>query len=310
MNSMNNKGLGRGLSSLIPAASQKMHSGNPAAVQPLVSHVTKPSPAPQKQPENGLKELLLVDIIPNTLQPRLQFDERTLQELADSIAQYGVLEPVVVTPLSDGRWHLIAGERRFRASKLAGKTSIPAIVRTSTDLERLELALIENIQRQDLNPLEKAQSLAKLVNDFGLTQEQAAKKMGIARSSLANSIRLLDLPEDIQTGLMQGKISEGHAKILLGIENPEAQLELYRQMTSGRAMSVKELSEMATQKGVAKVKKVKTGTQDFEIRMLEEQLQSALGTKVHVEIGKGEHRKIVIDAFSIEEFQRLIKNLL
>lgn len=294
---MNNKGLGRGLSSLIPAQSQKMNVVHKAI-----------SPETQNSAGISLHELPIAAITPNPLQPRTHFDERNLQELADSITQYGVLEPIVVTALGAGKWQLVAGERRFRASQLAGKTTIPALVRTATDLERLEIALIENIQRADLNPIETAQSLAKLVNDFGLTQEAAAKKLGMARSSLANTIRLLELPDEIQRGLMERKITEGHAKVLLGIDNPQAQLELYKQMTSGRAMSVKELSSIVQSSAPSKKHSVNTVVTDFETRMLEEKLQTALGTKVSIE-GKGAKKKITIETYSPEELASVVRKI-
>lgn len=304
MNNKNAKGLGRGLSSLIPAQSQKLN----VASQVRLTEEAKRATA-QTHPTEGLMELPIASITPNPLQPRLHFDERNLQELADSIKEYGVLEPIVVTAHGAGQWQLIAGERRFRASQLAGKATIPAIVRTATELERLEIALIENIQRADLNPIEQAQSLAKLVHDFGLTQEQAAKKLGMARSSLANSIRLLELPDEIQQALMERKITEGHAKVLLGIENPQAQLELYKQMTSGRAMSVKELSSLAKNNTPSKKHSVHTVVNDFETRMLEEQMQSALNTKVRIEPGAKGKKSIVIDTFSPEQLQSVVRKL-
>ncbi|MCW1930452.1 MAG: ParB/RepB/Spo0J family partition protein [Candidatus Kerfeldbacteria bacterium] len=291
----NPKGLGRGLSSLIPTQSQKLHIASQVRLTEKAQH--------------GLMDLPIDSITPNPFQPRLHFDERDLRELADSIAEYGVLEPVVVTSAGVGKWQLIAGERRFRASQLAGKITIPAIVRTATELERLEIALIENIQRADLNPIEQAQSLAKLVKDFGLTQEQAAKKLGIARSSLANSIRLLELPDEIQQGLMERKITEGHAKVLLGIENAQAQLELYKQMTSGRAMSVKELSSIAKTNQSSKKHSVVTVVRDFETRALEEEMQKALGTKVRIEPGAKGKKSIVIDTFSPEQMQAIVRKL-
>lgn len=301
---MNNKGLGRGLSSLIPAQNQKL---NHAAARSLAPE----SHLPQKEsiPPTGFAELPIAAITANPFQPRVHFDERHLQELADSIAEYGVLEPVVVTAVGVGKWQLVAGERRFRASQLAGKTTIPAIIRTASDVERLQIALIENIQRADLNPIEQAQSLAKLINEFGMTQEQAAKKLGMARSSLANSIRLLELPEEIQRGVMERKITEGHAKVLLGVENPQAQMELYKQMTSGRAMSVKELADVASAKKSRVAQRTDSVIADFETRALEERLQSALGTKVRIEKMSAGKQRIVIDAFSAEELQHIIQKI-
>lgn len=295
---MNNKGLGRGLSSLIPP------KRNPTA--PIGVHVdTTPAPSTAAPTSSTVVvDLPLSSIGPNPLQPRQQFDHKTIQELAQSISTYGLMEPVIVTQEGD-RWQLVAGERRFRAFQHLKKKTIPAIVRTASELERLELALIENIQREDLHPIEKATGYAKLVNDFGLTQQEASKKLGIARSTLANSMRLLDLPAEIQAGLAQRTITEGHAKVLLGLSSAHEQMALYKQMTSGSAMSVSELTDATA----SATKKQRRRVGDFELQQVERKLESRLGTKVTIKQKGADKRQIVIDTFSSEEFKGVVKKI-
>ncbi len=255
-----------------------------------------------------VRDLSIDQIDPNPLQPRQQFDEKTLDELAASIETYGLLEPIVVTPVGS-RWQLVAGERRLRAHKKIGRTIIPAIVRSTSELKRLELARIENIQREDLNPIERAEGLAKLVNDFGLTQDEAAKKMGMARSSLANTLRLLDLPTEIQLGLANRTISEGHAKVLLGLETPSEQMRLYQQMTRGNAMSVRDLAEEVHEKQRGKKSIPQHTLDDRELRGIEDRLQNALGTKVKIQRRSRGAKTIAIETYSDEEFRHVIKRL-
>ncbi len=290
-------GLGRGLSSLIPPKQNAFS---------VDAEVEASDPDLKLASETTIQHLPVDQIEPNPLQPRQHFDEKNLDELAESIRVYGLLEPVVVTPV-DNKWQLVAGERRLRAFKKLKKSTIPAIARTTDELERLELALIENIQRQDLNPIERAQGLATLVDDFGLTQQEAAKKIGIARSSLANSIRLLDLPTEMQKALAGRQISEGHAKILLGVEDEKEQQALFKQLLQGPSMSVRDLSDVAEKK---KGKKRSTTTKDAVTnREAQDKLQSVLGTKVTVKSKKSGGKQVVIDTYSKEEFSSLFKKL-
>ena len=289
-------GLGRGLSSLIPPKSNQFN----VSVQQKAS-----TPEVQVSGSMQIQDIPVNHILPNSLQPRQHFDDKTIDELAESIDQYGLLEPVVVVKEKAG-WQLIAGERRLRAFKKLKKKTIPGIVRTASELERLELAIIENVQRQDLNPIEKAQSYAKLVDEFGLTQVEAAKKIGIARSSLANAMRLLDLPAEVQIGLAAGKISEGHAKIILGLPSEKEQLEVYKQITSGKTGSVRELQQVVDQGGrISKRRSVI----DYELQEVENILQEKLGTKVSIKKKSGGKFQIIIDAYSAEEFKGVVKKL-
>ncbi len=290
-------GLGRGLSSLIPPKANKFN----AASQQQAS-----APELRESASIEIRDLPVKEIAPNPLQPRQHFDDRTVDELAGSIRTYGLLEPVVVVQEGES-WQLVAGERRLRAFKKLGRQTIPAIVRTASELERLELAIIENVQREDLNPVEKANSYAKLVNEFGLTQEQAAKKIGIARSSLANAIRILDLPTEIQIALSKGRITEGHAKVLLGLASTKEQLAFFKQITSGQTSSVRELTDAVQAKGKSKSKK--RSVLDQELAELANKMQEKLGTKVTISKKSGGRFHIAIDAYSAEEFKAVIKKI-
>lgn len=291
-------GLGRGLSSLIPP---KKNTFSTAA------QVAASDPDLQQASTQNVIEVSLDDIVPNPMQPRMHFDEKSLEELGKSIEMHGLLEPVVLTPADDGGgYQLVAGERRFRAHQLIGKKTIPSIVRSSSELERLELALIENIQREDLNPIEKASSYAKLIDEFGLTQAQAAIKLGIARSSLANAMRLLDLPSVIQIGLAKKKITEGQAKVLLGLDSEKAQLDLYQQILKKPQMTVREVTSQARRK--TKSDRSQT-TLDHDMQAAEQRLQERFGTKVQIQPVRSGGAKIVIEAYSGEELKSVLKRL-
>lgn len=291
-------GLGRGLSSLIPPKQNTFSTD---------AQVAASDPDLRDAAKQEVIEIPLDNIVPNPMQPRMHFDEKTLEELAKSIEMHGLLEPVVVTPAESGGYQLVAGERRFRAHQLLGKATIPSIIRTSSELERLELALIENIQREDLNPIEKARSYAKLLDEFGLTQSQAATKLGIARSSLANAMRLLDLPSVIQIGLAKKKITEGQAKVLLGLDSEKAQLELYQQILKKPQMTVREVTSQARRSS-----KQGGGAPDdlsHELKSVQSELQQQFGTKVKIQPGRAGGAKIVIEAYSPEELKNLLKQL-
>lgn len=280
--------LGRGLSSLI---------------QPSQAKASIPSLQPAT---HTVQEISLSKITPNPQQPRTVFDEEHIASLADSIEQYGLLEPVVVTPAEMGGWHLIAGERRFRAFQKLGRETIPAIARSASELERLELALIENIQRQDLNPVEKAHSLKKLVDDFGLTQAEAAKRMSMARSTLANLLRFLELSTDMQMALADGRISEGHAKLLLSVASEAEREKLFRQLLNDPNMTVRDLGKVVKKATPKKRRSI----EDVELAALEDQLEEHLSTKVSVQKKSGGRTSITLEAYSKEELQRLLKLLM
>lgn len=242
-------------------------------------------------------------IVPNPEQPRAQFDKEKLAELAQSIREHGILQPLVVTRKGDG-YELIAGERRLQASKLAGLTEVPVIIRSADERTKLELAIIENTQRHNLNPIEEAKAYLRLMEEYGLHQEEVAKKMGKSRSLVANTVRLLHLPIEIQRALIEGKISEGHAKALLGIENPEKQRALFEMIVKS-GLTVRE-TEMEA-RAVSVRPHVRSEVQvppEFSERL--EKLREKLGTRVKLSpVGQG--GKIVIEYYSSEELQGLFQ---
>src|SRR5215470_963445 len=188
---------------------------------------------PDLETPETLREIDIDRILPNSHQPRKNFDEDALNELADSIREHGVVQPIVVRPLEDGFFQLIAGERRWRASQRAGLFRIPAVVRDAAENDVLELALIENLQREDLNPMEEAQAYERLISEFGLTQEEVARRVGKNRATVANTLRLLRLPPEVQQWLRENRISTGHAKALLSLNDLDAILESAKKIIQG-----------------------------------------------------------------------------
>ena len=260
-------------------------------------------------PEKG-EEVLYLDvdrIMPGKQQPRRVFHEESLKELAASIKEKGVLQPVIVSRTGDGAFNLIAGERRWRASILAGLKKIPAMIKNVASKDSLEIALIENIQREDLNPIETAEAFNRLVKDFGLTQEDLAAKVGKERATVANYLRLLKLPDDIKTMLYNGSLSMGHARALLSIEGRTHQIEAARKIIRS-SLSVRETELLAKkilkpEKGVGKKK-------DPQISSLEEKLIKHLGTKVRIAHKGKKGGKIEIEYYSLDEFDRLLEILM
>ena len=253
-------------------------------------------------------QLAVTDIHPNRHQPREDFNEEALEGLMDSIAVNGIIQPIVVRRDGEG-YEIIAGERRWRAAKRLDFPRVPAIVKQVDDVQSLELALIENIQRQDLNPIEKAKAYRELINRFSLTQDQAAAKLGMNRSSVANMLRLLELPQDIQELVSRGTLTMGHARALLGLADPQEQRRLARRIEN------EQLSVRHVEKYVADFQK--TGTEHNalqetskppHIRDLENRLRMALGTRVCIQDNGGKG-KIVIDYFSSDDFDRLLQKL-
>ena len=239
------------------------------------------------------------------LQPRATISEATLEELKASIQRQGIIEPVIVRPIAHGIYELVAGERRWRAARALGLLEVPAIVKTLTDKETLEYSLVENIQRENLNPWEEAKGYARLVEEFGYTQEEVAATVGKDRVSVANILRLLRLPEEIQQGLRDGSVSLGHAKALLSVEGRVRQLELFQRATKEH-LSVRQLEALA---GVASPsRRRRSARTDPQLNALENGLRQALGTKVTVSARKKGGR-IVIDYFSQEDLTRILNVL-
>ncbi|TLD41374.1 MAG: Chromosome (plasmid) partitioning protein ParB [Candidatus Jettenia ecosi] len=248
------------------------------------------------------------DIQPNNLQPRDTFREDEMQGLVESIKKYGILQPIIVRPIPHG-YMLIAGERRWRAAKQVGLKEIPAIIRHTDELSNLEIALIENIQREDLNPIEKARAFRELTNKFGLTQEQVAKAMGKDRSSITNYIRLLDLPEEIQENVSRGTVSMGHARALVSIQKKEMQLDILERILK-EGLSVRAVEEIASMgKGLGADKSTPPKEKSPpHIEDLEDQFRRFFGTKVTIKERNGKG-KIMIAFHTNDEFIRITNAL-
>lgn len=272
--------LGRGLDSLIPRRKFTL---------------------PQER-EEAILEIPVEKIHSNPYQPRNVFDEQGMGELVNSIKEHGIIQPLVVTKISDDLYELIAGERRLRAAKILNLEKVPAVIRSAETSKKLELSLIENIQRKDLNPMERARAYQRLIDEFDLTQEEVARKLGKARATIANTLRLLTLPEKIQRAIEEERITEGHAKVLLTLESPEAQEAMLRRIL-GTGMTVREASQLIV------LKRKKPTLKDPALRFKEEQLQEALGTKVIIK-KRGKKGKIIIEFYSEEDLDSLIAKLL
>lgn len=270
--------LGKGLESLIPEKSQEVIN------------------------------LEITRIIPGEQQPRKIFKDTALHDLAASIKEKGVLQPVLVSRTGDGTFRLIAGERRWRASALAGLKKIPAIIKDAASAESFEMALIENIQREDLNPVETAEAFSRLMKEFNLTQEDISSRVGKDRATVANYIRLLKLPEEIKTFINDGVLSMGHARALLSVEGSANQLEAARQIIH-KGLSVRETETLAKKQGSSAKKKTLHKKKDPQIASLEERLIRSLGTKVRIH-HKGRAGRIEIEYYSLEELDRLLDVLM
>jgi ParB family transcriptional regulator, chromosome partitioning protein len=278
------KPLGRGLDALIPGA---------------------PKPAmPDGGPVERAHDAVAIDRIrANPRQPRRAFDETTLGELAASIRVQGILQPLLVRPDGNGDYELVAGERRLRAARLAGLHEVPVVVREMSDRESLEIALIENIQRDDLSPLEEAEAYHRLIDDFGHTQEQVATRVGKSRPAVANALRLLRLPEQIKEEIARGRLTAGHARVLVSLESADAQLRAARQILA-RQLSVRDTEKLAGNRRDGG----KSPARDPHRAAMERDLAAALGTRVRI-LPRGRGGKIEIEYYSREELQGLAERL-
>lgn len=273
---MNKKALGKGLGALISAS---------------------------EDINQGVKELKINEVEPNSKQPRRHFNDEKLKQLAESIKEHGVVQPIIVRK-ENNSYSIIAGERRWRASRLAGLNTIPAIIKDSTDKQVMEIALIENIQREDLNPIEEAEAFERLINEHNLTQDELSKSIGKSRPAIANTIRLLNLCEEVRTYLINEDLSSGHARTLLAIENPELQRMSAEEIIK-KEMSVRE-TEAYIKKLLSAPKEKKPVENLIEFKAIEETIQKSLGTKVKFIPGKNKG-KIVIEYFSNDELERLME---
>jgi len=293
------RALGKGLESLLPSR------------RPSEPQTAAPSPEPA---ETGKPREISIDLIErNPFQTRTRFDEQLLDELAASIAATGVVQPILVRPLADNRYQLIAGERRWLASRKAGKLTIPAMVRAVSDEQAMEMTIVENLQRADLNPMEQARAFERLTREFKMTQEQMAQRTGKNRASIANFLRLLRLPSEIQGKVEAGELSFGHARALLALEDPESMLKA-AQKVGALAMSVRQTESFVQgilhpELKVQSSEKAKPEALDPNVREAQEQLQRALGLKVRVHDKNG-RGQVIIEYAKLEDFDTLLEAIL
>lgn len=282
---MKPKGLGRGLGAILPVEETTV------------------------QQAHAVQEIPIEKIMPNPYQPRLEFAEEELEALSESIRQHGLIQPITVRQVGD-RYELIAGERRWRAAKKAGLLTLPAYVRAADTTEMLAFALVENVQRQNLNPIELALAYKRLIEECGLTQEQVAQYVGKSRPTIANTLRLLRLPPEIQKALKEGTLSEGHARPLLSVDSPELQLELFRQILA-KGLSVRQveaLVEAYTTPKPAKSQRLPS-VEEIHLRDLEKNLSYRLHAQVQIRSRPGGRGEIRIPYTSLEDLERLLELL-
>jgi len=275
------KGLGRGLDALL--------SGN------------------DKREEDVQGELAVGILKPGRFQPRTRMDPQSIAELADSIKAQGLIQPILVRPMAGGKYEIIAGERRWRAAQLAGLAQVPVVVRAVTDQAALAMALIENIQREDLNPLEEAGGIQRLIDEFRMTHDTAAQAVGRSRSAVTNLLRLLNLAKPVQELLMQGKLDMGHARALLAVSGAR-QVELALQVVS-RGLSVRETEQLADHADVNTRKLSRKHRKDRDLQALEESLAETLGAPVTISPGKGGKGKLVIGYSSLDQLDEFLSKL-
>lgn len=291
------KGLGRGLSAILTG-------GNEIPVR-------KEEETPL-QTANATNLLPIAQIETNPFQPRTAFEQEALDELAASIKVHGIIQPITVRKLSETQYQLISGERRLRASKLAGLTEVPAYIRTANDEQMIEMALIENIQREDLNPIEIALSYKRMMEELSLKQEELGDKVGKKRATIANFVRLLKLPPDIQIGLRDGVISMGHAKPLITLESTHEQLNIYNSIVA-EGLSVRQteqkVRDLLAPKAPKEVKKQAPSTNDLLLKDIENKLEDKFGNKVAITQNPNGKGEIKIGFLSTDDFNRLIEIL-
>jgi ParB family transcriptional regulator, chromosome partitioning protein len=290
--------LGRGLGALLEDSPQKNKSQELMPAQPVV----------------GINDIALTEIQVNPFQPRTHFDKEALQELAESIKVQGIIQPITVRKLTEGEYQLISGERRFQASKMAGLETIPAYVRTANDQQMLEMALIENIQRENLNSLEIAHSYQRLLSECNLKQEQLGDRVGKNRTTVNNYLRLLKLPPDIQAGLRDNLISMGHARAIINVEDVDKQLAIYKR-TIAEELSVRKVEALVKAINSGPEEKILDKTQGmdpvkkYEIGKIQQRLASHFGTKVQLKADGKNKGEIKIPFGSAEDLNRILEIL-
>jgi len=275
-------GLGRGLGSLIPNKTQPIDAKDKKAVG-------------SKDDNEQVLEISVDEIDANPMQPRREFGENNIEELVISIKEHGIIQPLIATK-NNGKYELIAGERRLRAAKLAGFDKVPVIIRNANKQQKLEVALIENIQRENLNAIDLARAYERLIGDFNLTQEEVAKKVGKSRPVIANAIRLLNLPDNIKSALIEGRINEGHAKYLVGLDDEKKQTSLFNKILRSN-LTVDDTNKLVKKMGGTKAARIKINYKDKDKEFA---FREFFGTKVEIK-RKGRGGQVIIDFYSDEE---------
>ena len=296
------KGLGKGLDALFGDAEVAPAAKKPASRKKQTEVKTEESPSE----ESGVLYVSIDDIKPNTTQPRKNFDEEKLEELAASIERHGVIQPLVLRRLGKG-YEIVAGERRWRAARIAGLKEVPCIVKELTDEENMLLAIIENMQREDLNPIEEAEGIKQMIDTYGLTQEQVSYSVGKSRPYISNSLRLLKLPAKVQELTAEGKITTGHARALAGIKSRQVQVDLAMRAAKDD-LSVRQIENLVKAAKEPPKKPASRIPKTADEKRVEEDLKNALGTRVRLN-RKGKKGKIEIEFYSTEELERLIELL-
>lgn len=306
------KALGRGLDALLPGrgSAPPGPAHVPAAIPPGGTAAVHPAPAVEAGPAllgEAVREIPVEEIDRNPYQTRTHMDEVALAELAASIQSAGVVQPIVVRKIDGGRYQLIAGQRRWAAAQRAGKRTVPAIVRVVSAEQALEMTIIENLQREDLNPMEQARAYERLSKEFGLTQEQMAHKTGKDRASVANYLRLLKLPFEVQVEIENGPLTLGHAKVLMSLESPELIAKVAKVVVED-ALSVRQTEDVVRDILYPVEKKRQVRYVDPNVAAAAEELQRALGAKVTIQDRKGKG-KIIIEYATLEDFDRVVDAL-
>lgn len=297
------KALGRGLSALLSDSTPE---------DKLEVDIQSPAPSQQKSPVvSGIAEIPVEEIEVNPFQPRTHFDQEALQELSESIKVHGIIQPITVRRLTSNQYQLISGERRFQASKLAGLKTIPAYIRSANDQQMLEMALIENIQRENLNAIEIALSYQRLISECSLKQDELGERVGKNRATVTNYLRLLRLPPDIQIAVRDNKLSMGHARAIINVENPDKQLYIFKK-TLNEDLSVRKVEELVREMSPRKGEKTDAEKEatpgaapSREISQLQSRLSSHFGTRVAVK-SDGSRGEIKIPFLSVEDLNRII----
>ena len=294
----NKDALGKGIRSLLQSIDSDLKTGTGNLKPNVVETAT------------GTNRIAVDDIEVNPKQPRRDFDEQALKELADSIRMHDIIQPVTVSRMANGKYRLIYGERRLRASKMAGLKDIPAYIRQANDVELLELALLENLQRENLNPMEVALSYKRMMEELDYTQEQVAERMGKDRSTVANFIRLLKLPPDIQLAVRNGSLSMGHARALINVDTIDHQIYIFKEINS-KGLSVRQTETLVRNlfKQGAAVKKTAKTSLSGPYQKIEDNLASHFSTRVKLKHSKSGNGQILIDYYSIDELTKILEQM-